>query len=41
MCKMHILVTQVNAVLKTLSVRDGYYKNFALSDIHGNIKIVV
>lgn len=37
MHKMHILVTQVNAVMKILSVRDGYYKNVILSVLHGNM----
>lgn len=37
MHKMHILVTQVNAVLKILSVRNGYYKNLILSVLHGNM----
>lgn len=37
MHKMHILVTQVNAVLKILSVRDGYYKTLILSVLHGNM----
>lgn len=40
MHKMHIIVTQVNAVLKILSVRDGYYKNLIFVCFvweHGNI----
>lgn len=37
MYKMHILVTQVHAVLKIISVRDGYYKNLILSVLHGNM----
>lgn len=34
MHKMHILLTQMNAVLKILSVRDGYYKNLILSVLY-------